>query len=856
MKRKIFLASVISLTLILCVFLSSCFLFNKNNQPTEELAYMPTDDGGWMVMGLGSYTGSDVVIPETYNGGPVKAIGEMAFAANDYITSVKIPDSIETIEEHAFESCKNLVSVEIGAGVKAMGESVFAYCEKLNSVTIKEGVQTLSSFIFAGCDSLEEITIPSTIEIINDQAFSSCGVKRLTISEGVKEIGNRVFTYNTALESIVLPNSLERIGEEAFCDCKNLKSVTFGSGLKTIERAAFFRCESLKSIHLNEGLETIGEMAFEDCKQLVSVVIPSTVTQIDGGFSQCRRIVEVYNLSALDVNECCYFSYDTVIHTSLDEESVVFETEDGLVFFKNGEEYLLVAYTSDKPEVVLPEYFNEKPYNIRAYAFSDLMHITRVDVPNTVTDIGDRAFYFCENLMSFTIPKNIKHIGESCFWNCYRLVEIYNLASYDLSEITRHFYGDGNVLAEHKSRDEASVLTKTDDGFVFFDNGEKCLLVAYVGSNPNITLPKKFNDKVYKLNDYAFINSTNIKNVVIPDTVTEFGQKAFFRSSLSNITLPDTITSIDEDIFEECYYGVIQTENGISYIDRWVIGCEESITEAVLRDNTVGISASAFKNCSSLSSIKFPSTLKVIGKQAFEMCTSLTDIYIPKTVRYIDDVAFFRCDNAVIYFESEEDNLESATVWNFESRPVVWGAIEYGRTEDGFVWGKNANNEIIIADYLGSNTALVIPSEINGSRVTKIADYAFYENEVLTSVTIPSSITYIGMGAFKRAACINQDENGVCYVDKWVVDCDYDATYAELRNDTVGIVTLAFDYCDELTAVIIPSSVLYVENVAFTVCEKLTIYCEATELPAIWHQNWNPDGNEVIFGYTGEEITE
>lgn len=852
MKKKLFLALTLCLAMALCMLLSSCFFFSRSNQSTEELSFAPADNGGWMVTGMGNYSSSDVVIPQTYQDGPVTEIDENAFICNKTITSVIIPDSVEKIGTYAFGDCPKLQRAEIGSGVKEIGSNIFNNCEALNTVTLKEGMTVLGEHMFSGCSSLKELTIPSTVEIIPRIGGD---IEKLTISEGVKEIGDYAFDMNTTLEAIVLPNSIEKIGEGAFSTCKNLKSVTFGSGLKTIERAAFFRCESLKSIQLNEGLETIGEMAFEDCKLLVSVVIPSTVTQIDGGFGMCRRIVEVYNLSALDVNECCYFSSDTVIHTSLDEESVVFETEDGLVFFKNGEEYLLVAYTSDKPEVVLPEYFNEKRYNIRRYAFSDLMHITRVDVPDTVTQIGDYAFYFCENLMRFTIPKYVKRIGDSCFWNCYRLVEIYNLASYDLSEITRHFYGDGNVLVEHKSREDESALTITQNGYAFIEYDDKCALVAYVGNDTNLSLPERFNDKTYRINDYAFINKSGIESMVIPNTVTELGIKSFFRSSILDLTLPDTITSIDKDIFEESY-NIIETENGISYIDRWVIGCEESITEAALRDNTVGISASSFKNCSSLSSIKFPSTLKVIGKRAFEMCTSLTDIYIPKTVRYIDDVAFFRCDNAVIYFESEEDNLESATVWNFESRPVVWGAIEYGRTEDGFVWGKNASNEIIIADYLGSNTELVIPSEINGSRVTKIADYAFYENEVLTSVTIPSSITYIGMGAFKRAACISQDENGVCYVDKWVVDCDFDATYAKLRNDTVGIVTLAFDYCDKLTAVIIPNSVQYVENVAFTVCEKLTIYCEATALTELWHSNWNPDGNEVVLGYTGEEIIE
>ena len=849
MKRKLFLLCTLCLALALCALLSSCNLFGDKNQDMGELDFMPTDDGGgWVVTGIGSYKSSDVVIPETYQGQPVKEIHERAFMFNEHITSVKISDSVEKIGQYAFENCSNLVSVEIGSGVKKMEEDIFNNCESLTTVTLKEGIKALGVRMFAGCQQLKEITIPSSVEIVPNICG---GFERVIISEGVKEIGKSAFYGNTSLKAVVLPDSIETIREHAFCDCKSLKSVTFGSGLRVIETAAFYNCESLTFLRLNEGLEEIGEMAFDNCRELCSVVLPSTLTTIKGGFAECRKIVEVYNLSSLG-NENCYFSDDTVTHTSLDEESVVFETEDGFVFFDNNGEYYLVSYVGNERELVLPESYNEKNYKIRKCAFYENKNLLSVDIPDNVNYIGDQAFEFCENLMRLVLPKHLNHLGDSCLWNTYRLVEVYNLPSIDLSEATRHFYGDGNVLVEHKTRDEKSAITVTDEGYAFIEYGENCALIGYFGDKEEITLPVGFNDKGYRINDYAFINTHSICKMVIPNTVTEFGKKAFhYAIGLESITLPDTLTSIDKAVFDECY-GVIEKENGITYIDRWVVDCDKEITEAVLRDNTYGIAAKAFQDCVSLKSIEFPSTLKVIGKLSFSMCTLLDSIYIPKNVRYIDEFAFARCDNAVIYFESETDDLESATVWNFSARPVVWGVKEYGVTDD-FVWGLNSSDEIIIADYIGEGTVITIPQEINGKAVTGIAEYAFYENEVITGVSIPNSVSFVGMNAFDRAACISQDDDGVCYVDKWVVDCYFKATEANIRKGTVGIANLAFDFCENLIKLVIPDSVLYVGRVAVTNCPQLKIYCEAEESTSLlWNPEWNPDALEVFWKYTEE----
>ena len=93
-------------------------------------------------------------------------------------------------------------------------------------------------------------------------------------------------------------------------------------------------------------------------------------------------------------------------------------------------------------------------------------------------------------------------------------------------------------------------------------------------------------------------------------------------------------------------------------------------------------------------------------------------------------------------------------------------------------------------------TSITIPNS-----VTSIGDYAFYDRSSLTSVTIPNSVTSIGDNAFSGCTNLIEEENGVHYVDKWVIHCDSNVTTVSLRSDTKGIGDYAFRYCDSLTSI-------------------------------------------------------
>ena len=233
---------------------------------------------------------ADLVIPDG-----VTTIGDYAFCAIDYLTSVTIPNSVTTIGKNAFSWCDNLASVTIGDGVKSIGDNAFVDCKELKSITIPNSVITIGNYAFSRCYGLESVTIPNSVTTIGNSAFSSCdNLASVTIGDGVKSIGDNAFSWCDNLASITIPNSVTTIGKNAFYSCNNLASVTIGDGVKSIGDYTFYECINLKSITIPNSVTTIGNYAFSSCGNLASVTIGDGVKSIgDYAFYWCDNLASV-----------------------------------------------------------------------------------------------------------------------------------------------------------------------------------------------------------------------------------------------------------------------------------------------------------------------------------------------------------------------------------------------------------------------------------------------------------------------------------------------------------------------------------------------------------------------------------
>ena len=198
----------------------------------------------------------DITIPGEANGYRVVRIESFAFH-QAAITSVFIPNSVETIGIAAFRGCADLKNVRLPEHLKVLEEEAFSGCTNLTSINIPEGVTSIGDDAFANCIQLNEITIPSSVEHFGEGVFRVTGFTSLP----------------------KLPESLTTIPIAMFSDCYQLTSIEIPKNITSIDAYAFGRCP-ISEIEIPASVTYIGEAAFANCKNLTSITIPNNVTDI------------------------------------------------------------------------------------------------------------------------------------------------------------------------------------------------------------------------------------------------------------------------------------------------------------------------------------------------------------------------------------------------------------------------------------------------------------------------------------------------------------------------------------------------------------------------------------------------
>ena len=237
-----------------------------------------------------------------------------------------------------------------------------------------------------------------------------------SIRKGVKVIGNNALGCCELLTSINIPDGVTNIGDGAFYACKSLISINISNSVTNIGDHAFSLCESLTSIKIPNSVTNIGKDAFGGCRSLTSINIPNSVTNIGNeAFSGCKSLTKITIPSnVVNMNGNPFLKWDGDLYN----ESKAFIYEHQVLF--NKDKTTLIAYRSKDTNYSIPNSVT----NIGDNAFYGCQSLTNIKIPNSVTNIGDRAFASCSSLTSINIPNSVTNIGDSAFSECKSLTNI------------------------------------------------------------------------------------------------------------------------------------------------------------------------------------------------------------------------------------------------------------------------------------------------------------------------------------------------------------------------------------------------------------------------------------------------
>ena len=273
-------------------------------KPSEGFVFTKDTDSFYgsyyKITKIGSCADTEVIIPDVYEGLPVKHIGYNVFVRSQ-ITSIVIPDSIELIDAFAFNICSNLTELNIPASVISIDEEAIVSCSALERINVAEanpvyksidGVvytkdgKTLVKYPMGKKD--EVFSIPAGVMKIERYAFANTvNLKKVILPEGMTKVDAFAFNACASVEEIVLPSTIQEVLGLAFSYCTSLKTINLPEGLHTIHSSAFAHCSSLQEVHLPSTLLALGGSVFSNSGMKTFIMPNSVVEMGSNSFSNC-----------------------------------------------------------------------------------------------------------------------------------------------------------------------------------------------------------------------------------------------------------------------------------------------------------------------------------------------------------------------------------------------------------------------------------------------------------------------------------------------------------------------------------------------------------------------------------------
>ncbi len=577
----------------------------------------------------------------------------------------------------------------------------------------------------------------SVILIIGIVPLSAVTVTALTSPDG--------FYYTVSNGEATVTGHTNPVGELVIPDTLG------GYPVVSIDYHAFYGCTGLTSVTIGNSVKSIGKDAFNGCTGLTSVTIGNSVTSIGWyAFEGCTGLTKV---NITDLEAWCKIDFGSYNYNAN-------PLSRAKHLYLNGEEITELeipnTITSINPcafsgcKGLTSVTIGNSVKSIDWGAFSYCTGLTEITIPEGVTTIGANAFFDCDLLHSITIPSSVTYIGGDAFY-CDNLRSVY------ITDLTAWCNIDYNNQGGSVSSSEeyANPLSCAD---YLYLNGE---LIK------NLVIP----DGVTNIPQYAF-SSNAIETVSIPNSVESIGEFAFSGCGrIKSIVIPDGIKTISASTFQDCKaLTEIAIPDSVTEIERYAFRCCSSLNEVTFGENTQlkSIDIDAFNDCVALTKFKIPNSVISIGNGAFQDCRSLTKIKIPDGVTTIGNYAFYCC----FKLETVEIPANIITINYYAFRSCDKAEFYYyGTAEQWDNIGIHSTNPI------NENNTYILGSP--HEHILKNTEWTFDDNNHYNVCYCGEVISKIHTGG--TATCINKAVCTVCSQEYGEVD-SLNNTHTEIRD--------------------------------------------------------------------------
>ena len=796
-------------------------IYAKWEEGSQIFRTLVKEDGTVKILGPDSTLITVANVPATINGRAVTEIGDSAFGFCAQLVDIFIPSTVTKIADNAFAGAWRMASITVADGnpVYSSEEGVL-FADNGKTIQYFPHRAHLSEQSWSDISGYHfEYTLPAKVTKIAPYCFyrhdaSYGGVTSIRFNSALEYIGKCAFYSDDAITRLEFPASLKYIGERAFVgkgeDSVNQLTLDFSkaTALEEIGEMAFASTYIKNTLELPANLKVLGDYAFCNCNAIDAVVLPEHLEVLGDAaffgdlqmesisFSHGGQVADHYELS------------DGVLYergrTSLSYVPSNWGTSHDTLNVPSTVKSIRPHAVSDLrfANVVL----NEGLERIEDKAFHGSYNnaMTRIDLPNSLTYLGDGAFEMCVALSTVTFGTGLTEIGKEAFCGTpIRSVEIPG----NIKVIGKEAFApyDGSAPLEFLTLNEGLE-----------EIGE----MAFYSTNYSNPVGKltalNFPDTLRVIGDDAFGGHTKLTSVRFGKSLERLGVAAFYGSPITSLSVSSEnpnfkasdLTLLSKDgtevffasvakngtltvpagvktIHDYAYYGVNQCDSlslpaGLETIGDYAfassVGSKSTFNgDIALPDSLVTLGEGAFYHASYLKNLTFGNGLKVIGKEAFAWA-GVSELTFPDSLEEIGEEAFDFSDVKSIHFgnglkkigrcafflchglsgvitlpaslEEFGDGAFSSHGNSTLQRPSITGyALAEGNThftvEDGVLY--NADKTTLVAvPPCGEESRYIVPST-----VTEIAPFAFACAMDVEYLELPSGLLTIGEKAFQ-----------------------------------------------------------------------------------------------------------